>query len=716
MGRQRNKQDMHTERRETESDGSRETPRKICRTRSKLRPGSLFLAAACLSLPLALVACGGSNGTGASSEASPSAGNTAEVVAAASAASSNVVSMQTASMMNTSSLAPDASVDRFIVKYKSGTAERGAASAVQSKLDRLAAAFPAKARHLRRMGTGSDVITTARRLNVTEAKAFMRAIASDPNVEYVEPDAPMSGSAAPNDPLYSLQWGLVSNLDPGQTYAGIRAEGAWSMANGSGVVIGLVDNGVTNHSDLNANILPGGYDFTYDNAGGDGTNPGLLPGYACSVSWHGTHVAGTLAAVSNNGTGIAGVASGAKVISARALNGCANGSVSGSADAIVWAAGGTVPGAPVNTHPAKVINASLGGVGSCSATYQSAIDYATSQGAVVVVAAMNNSDLASKYQPANCRNVITVGNSQRDGSRYIDSNFGPTVDIAAPGTDTISTFNAGTSSRGAESYASMSGTSMSAPLVSGVVALAQSVAPTPLTAPEMRTLIQQNAQRFPPTLDYPLGAGILDATATVTAAKSGKIPAAADFTCSEAPNLMQVTCKDLSTARGEPIRTWTWNFGTGDPAIVRTQSVTPYMNYEYPGTYDITFTVTDSNGAVSRVSRPFQVLPPTLTGLSFGVPVSISSKNFDMQNYQLVVPAGAKSMTFTLSPGNASQIASLYVRAGTPSMLNPDCLQAMRYGNVATCTIPNPAAGTYYAIVSASSKLSDVSLLATYTK
>ena len=98
---------------------------------------------------------------------------------------------------------------------------------------------------------------------------------------------------------------------------------------------------------------------------------------------------------------------------------------------------------------------------------------------------------------------------------------------------------------------------MATPMVTGVIALAQSVAPTPLSVAEMRTLLQQNAQPFPKTPDQPIGAGIVDATATVAAAKSGKIPVAADFTCSEWTNSMTVTCTDLSTARsGVPIKTW----------------------------------------------------------------------------------------------------------------------------------------------------------------
>jgi serine protease len=684
--------------------------------RSKPLTHRVLTGVTCFSLSLALAACGGSSERNTSSETSPTAESTAAVAAAASAASSNTVSLQTALTMNATSLASDATVDRFIIKYKSGTAEGGASSAVQSKLDRLARAFPAKAHHLRRMGIGADVVTTERQLNASEARAFMRAIASDPNVEYVEPDTVMTTQAVPNDPQYNMQWGLTSNQTPGNTMVGIRAEGAWDVASGAGAVIAVIDNGVTSHSDLNANVLPG-YDFTANNRGGNGTNPGRLNETCSPVVWHGTHVSGIAAALTNNGIGIAGVASGAKVVPVRVMNACGLGYTSDISDGITWAAGGSIPGVPNNSNPAKVVNVSLGGLGLCESAFQNAIDYAVSRGAVVVAAAGNNAIDAANFEPANCRNVVNVGGTNRLGWRWVDSNYGKSVDIAAPADAIWSTYNDGTSTPGNESYGYMSGTSMAAPMVSGVIALAQSVAPTPLTPAEMRTLLTQNVQPFPNSQpDQPLGPGILDASATVNAAKSGKIPAAADFTCTESTMLMQVTCTDLSTARGAPIKSWAWNFGTGGPDMVRTQSVKAWTNYDYPGTYPITFTVTDSTGAVSTLTRPFRVLPPTLTDLSVGVPMSLSVKNGESQNYDLVVPAGVKSLTFTLTPETASQTAILDIRAGTPSMLHPDCESIMVRGGAATCTIANPAPGTYYAIVSANTKLSGVSLLASYTQ
>ena len=196
----------------------------------------------------------------------------------------------------------------------------------------------------------------------------MRQIAADPNVEYVEVDKLNKPLLTPNDTRYSEQWGYSG------TY-GIKANQAWDVTNGSGVVVAVLDTGITNHSDLNANILPG-YDFISDTAvsndgngrDSDASDPGdWVTANQCggthaaqNSSWHGTHVAGTIAAVTNNAKGVAGVAYGAKIVPARVLGTC-GGYDSDIADAITWASGGTVSGVPANANPAEVINLSLGG-------------------------------------------------------------------------------------------------------------------------------------------------------------------------------------------------------------------------------------------------------------------------------------------------------------------------------------------------------------------
>lgn len=619
--------------------------------------------------------------------------------------------------MNAGSIAPDSHTDRFIVRYRTGTAERAASSAVQSRLDRLASAFPARARHARRMGLGADVITTERKLNAKEAKAFMRAIASDPDVEYIEPDVVISASSVPNDPLYSQQWGLFSNLDPGQPYAGIRVADAWKIATGAGVTIGVVDNGLTSHSDLDANVIPEGFDFTFLGPPG-GSNPGIASNGKV-ISYHGTHVAGIMAAVTNNGIGISGIAPSAKLISARALNQWGGGLLSSASDAVTWASGGSVAGMSSNPHPASVINLSIEGQGSCSRTFQYAVDDANSRGVTVIVAAGNGSTDASNTQPANCRGVIAVGNTQKDGSRGYLSNYGAIVDISAPGTDIYSTWNDGTYSLGAEGYASESGTSMAAPMVSGVVALIKSVASKQYSAAEMRTLITQHSQPFPKQPDQLMGAGILDAAATVTAAKSGEIPAAADFTCSQGAVGMLVTCTDLSTARGRAaIKSWAWNLGYGNPVdTVSTQSVNPSHDYEYPGTYNITLTTTDSTGAVSRVTRPFTVVAPESIDMNFDTEIMFSAKANVVQYYKLDLPAGTPMMRVNLSARSSLDSGMMFLKAGSPTSVNASCSRnfSSATGGSAQCILSNPQAGTYYVTVSPASNLVDNKLFATYT-
>ncbi|MFL9894448.1 S8 family serine peptidase [Paraburkholderia sp. RL17-381-BIF-C] len=677
----------------------------------------IITSVANLTLALALAACSGNGASDTASRSAPSAPETAEVAAAASAASSSSVPLTMSLKMNTTGMTSESQTDRFIIKYRPGTAERGSSSAVQTKLDKLASTLPARAHHLRRMGIGADVVTTERKLSSAQAKAFMRAIAADPNVQYVEPDIAVSGGAVPNDPYFNDQWGLLSNLDPGQPYAGIRVANAWNTGTGAGVTIALVDNGVTSHSDLNANISPGGLDFTFLPGPSDGTNPGrTVENPNCQVTWHGTHVAGILSAVANNGLGVAGVAPSAKVLSVRALSACNIGTMSSVVEAMVWSAGGSVPGFSVNPHPAKVINASLGSAGQCSQAYQDAIDTVNSLGGTLVVAAMNDNEDASNTQPANCHGVIAVGNTQRDGLRGYLSNYGPTVDISAPGTDILSTYNDGSSALGSESYAAMTGTSMAAPMVSGVVALVRSVAPKPLSTAEMRTLITQHAQQFPKQPDHSMGSGILDAAATVAAAKAGEIPAAADFKCSQSMSAMLVTCTDLSTARGSAsIKSWTWTLGSGNAVdVLSAQSVNPIYNYEYPGTYNITLTTTDSTGAVSRVTRPFTVAAPESTDLSFDVNLMIAAKSNVMKFFKLDVPAGASILRVALSNRSSLESGTMYLRAGSPTTVNAPCVRKFASGSGAQCIISRPAAGVYYVTLSPDTDLNDDVIFATY--
>ena len=427
--------------------------------------------------------------------------------------------------------------DRFIVKYRDGSQEaRGVrmARAAVSRLGELSVGGKGvRLGVLRQLAVGGHVVKANRKLDRIEAAALMRQIAANPDVEYVEVDQLMKPVLTPNDTYYSqYQWDFY------EAAGGMNIDDAWDTTNGSGIVVAVIDTGITSHSDLNANIV-GGYDFISDSAmardgnGRDGNPNDEGDWYAANEcgagvpaansSWHGTHVAGTVAAVANNAKGVAGVAYGAKVVPLRVLGKC-GGYTSDIADAITWASGGTVSGVPSNPNPAEVINMSLGGGGSCSSTYQNAINGAVGRGSTVVVAAGNSNTNVSTAVPANCPNVVAVASTTRQGGRSSFSNYGSGIDVAAPGSTIASTLNSGTTTPGSEGYAIYDGTSMAAPHVAGVVALMQAVAPSPMTPAAVESTLKSTLRAFPVSIDQPIGNGIVDAAAAVAAAGGGTPP------------------------------------------------------------------------------------------------------------------------------------------------------------------------------------------------
>lgn len=439
-----------------------------------------------------------------------------------------------AGRVNLSGIEASQGHDRFIVKYRSGSASL---ANVRASLGRVAATRAGGSSvslgHARRLAIGADLVTTSRRLDRVQAEALMRQIAADPNVEYVEIDRKLRATLTPNDPFYaSHQWHYF------EAVGGIKADKAWDVTKGAGVVVAVIDTGITSHTDLNANVLPG-YDFISDaETARDGNARDNNPAdegdwYAANEcadndpasdsSWHGSHVAGTVAAVTSNAKGVAGVAHQAKVVPVRVLGKC-GGYTSDIVDGIIWASGGTVAGVPANANPAEVINMSLGGEGSCSLATQNAINGAVARGTTVVVAAGNDNADVVDFNPGNCNNVVSVASTTRTGARSSFSNYGAKVDVAAPGSEIASTVNQGTTVPAAEGYALMSGTSMASPHVAGVVALMQAAAgSTPKTPAQIEAMLKSTARAFPATPSQVIGAGIVNAEAAVAAARVAPI-------------------------------------------------------------------------------------------------------------------------------------------------------------------------------------------------
>lgn len=251
------------------------------------------------------------------------------------------------------------------------------------------------------------------------------------DVQQVEPDYVVYASMTPNDPRYGDQWA------PGK----IQAPTAWDRVGGaSGVKVAVLDTGMANHPDLAPRIVAA-RDFT-------GSAHGTADRHG-----HGTHTAGTVAAIANNSVGVVGVAYGASLLNAKVLGDSGAGSLSSVAAGITWAA----------DNGAKVISMSLGANLDCSGTIQDAANYAWSKGAVLLAAA-GNDGMNDVHTPANCNRIIPVGALESNDTRASFSNYGPGVPIAAPGVMILSTGKDG-------DYTWMSGTSMSTPHAAGVAAM-----------------------------------------------------------------------------------------------------------------------------------------------------------------------------------------------------------------------------------------------------
>jgi serine protease len=333
-------------------------------------------------------------------------------------------------------------------------------------------------------------------------------------VAYAQPNYIRYPLKTPNDEYYQYQW----HYDPQH----LNLPAAWDLEDGTSrpVVVAVVDTGALirkRHPDLTPVFLPG-YDFiSYPEVAmdGDGRDPDPEDEEAASQDqgqrpgsgYHGSHVAGTIAALTNNGLGVAGVSWGAKVVPVRVL-GLGGGADADILDGLLWAAGVEVPGVPRNANPAQVINMSLGGRGACSQlpAWQEAIRQvnAQPQKPVIVVAAGNEQDDASNYTPASCQGVITVGATEYRNYRSFFSNYGPRIDVMAPGGDVTQDLNGDgypdgvlstlwSNQAGGPAYAFYNGTSMAAPHVAGIVALMKAKNPS-LGYAEVLNLLKSTAR------------------------------------------------------------------------------------------------------------------------------------------------------------------------------------------------------------------------------
>jgi serine protease len=377
-------------------------------------------------------------------------------------------------------------------------------------------------------GRWHRLVSTEGALDAAASDALAARLRADPRVRSVVPDVREQRQAVtPNDSRYASQWWLQA-VGGGNTGAAGFAK-AWERSTGvaNGSVVAVLDSGITSHIETNARVLPG-YDFVADAVyAGDGNgrdNDAQDPGDAITAadrlaqpdkfsgcpdapraSWHGSTIAGQLAAVTNNTEGVAAANWQGLVLPVRVAGKC-GAAVSDLIDGLRWAAGLAVTGVPDNTHPARLIVLSYGGADPCDAAsadatvrdtarlYETTLAEVRAAGALVIVAAGNQQRGVGR--PASCRGAFAVTSVNRDGYKAAYANFGPSIALATPGGDDasggscasgaaslrdggiVSTGNLGEVSPGAAGYVAASGTSFAAPAVAAVASLMLAVNPT----------------------------------------------------------------------------------------------------------------------------------------------------------------------------------------------------------------------------------------------
>lgn len=476
---------------------------------------------------------------------------------------------------------------RLMIRYRTGVKLAGQGGVTQATERHEAAMRVARTAHLsglpqleylKSVSPTLHVVALPGQLSPTELQATVERLREDLGVVDVAVDHRMKPHLVPDDPRFGNgdQWHLQ---DSATVPGGINAATAWDFGSGAGVVVAVLDSGYRPHADLASNVLPG-YDFISPDSGdpaarnyyggdlywtandgngwdADARDPGdwisaadVAAGYCTpetTSSWHGTHVAGIVAAVGNNGQDGLGVAYGARILPVRVLGRC-GGWMSDILAGARWAAGLSEQGVSANPNPARILNLSLGVAGqACDSVTQSVVDEIRAANVSIVASSGNDGSTTISF-PANCLGVMAVTAHTREGDRATYANVGSGVAISAPGggNNTTphfftqpgsraiwSTWNNGTTVPGSDVFERLQGTSMAAPQVAGVLALLASLRPD-LSMATLEGIVTSAVRPFPAggycainPQSLPAGfcgTGLLDASLAVAAVNAYVAP------------------------------------------------------------------------------------------------------------------------------------------------------------------------------------------------
>ena len=563
--------------------------------------------------------------------------------------------------------ASDAPTHRLIVKLHGAGSVAAIGKPTSDPVTALAGRMHFGLRTSRLVVPGLHMMEVTPAVTGEDISVSLARLRADPQVEYAEVDQRRFPHATPNDPLFTGQWYLQNTVSTanGSTLSAVNAQGAWDITTGSAsVVIADLDTGIRyDHPDLLAlanggRLLPG-YDFVSDvtvaNDGdgrdADASDPGDWVTSAdaatarftgCTVensSWHGTRTAGIMAAIANNGVGISGLTQAGLILPVRVLGKC-GGFDSDIMAAMLWAAGIDVAGVPHNTHPARLINMSLGGTPNaadvCPAQYQDVIRQLAARNVLVVASAGNEGGPVDV--PANCPGVAGVGGLRHIGTKVGYSNVGTEILVSAPAGNCVNTgagqpclfsidttVNNGSQSPGVNTYTDQLnyniGTSFSAPIVTGIAGLMLSVNPN-LNVAQLMARLQEGATKpFPiaapatpaiPQCHVPgslsdvqgsecscttttCGAGMANALGAVNAALRPIAVIAPPANVTPGQNVT-LQAGGSTPANGHTIASYIWTAVCGNPSIQNANTNSATVTVPTSGSLTLRVTVTDDAG------------------------------------------------------------------------------------------------------------------------